>query len=248
MNDFTDKQRDVLKDLLREKSFWQVYKTSLRIPFSRLNILAGILVGVVVANFGMHSGSPAGLADQLLVFSTMAFSLSIGQLGFLLAGFSFFATIADREMFCRMAEKTHSDSGLSYLKYNFFVFMRVFVEYLVFALVCLGLMVILTKSIGIRETISARLSGWPTVKHLIAAGAFGAFISCIVYLLLQLASFIYNILHVVMTSIRWALQKDYERQSTEVTQRLKKLEEPSGVASGNQSNPNANEIGQASVE
>lgn len=213
MSRFTEEQEEKLKDLLKEKSLWQIYKTSRKVPFSKINIFLGIGSALVVAGFAAQAKTAGAVADQLLAFATMAFSLSISQLGFLLAGFSFFATVADRDMFCRMAERTHEKSGLSYLKYNFFVFMRVFVEYLVFSLACLALMVILTKGIGFRETASDYLNQWPKFKHWLVAGAFGLFVGCVVYLLMQLASFIFNIFHVVMTSIRWALQKDYDQQN-----------------------------------
>jgi hypothetical protein len=213
MSQFTEEQSGHLNDLLKEKSLWQVYRASRRIRFSKTNVVFGVIAMIVVFCFSIRATTtPKALADQLLTFATMAFSLCISQLGFLLAGFSFFATVADREMYCRMAEKTHSKSGLSYLKYNFFVFMRVFVEYLIFAVACLAAMVSLAKGVGIREAVSEFLSDPPLLKHYIAAAVFGLFVGCVVYLLMQLASFIFNVFHVVMTSIRWALQKDYEEQ------------------------------------
>ncbi len=218
MSNFTDQQQSRLKDILSEKSLWKVYLTSRRIQFSRINTGGGVLVAIAVTAFAIQADSPSALADQLLSFSTTAFGLSIGQLGFLLAGFSFFATVADKEMFCRMAEKTHEPSGLSWLKYNFYIFMRVFVEYLVFSLACLVLMVMLAKGVGIRESIADYLNQWPKIKHYIAASAFGVFIGCFFYLVLQLSSFIYNIFHVVMTSIRWALEQDYKKQNAETQQ------------------------------
>lgn len=213
MTTFNEQQNERLKDLLKEKSLWQVYVSSRKIPFSKINIAAGLIVTIFVAALGLSAKSTMVLADALLAFATMGFSLCIAQLGFLLAGFSFFATVADKEMFCRMADKTHQASGLSYLKYNFLVFMRVFVEYLVFCLACLGMMVLLTKDIGLRETVSGWMNNWQTAKLWIAAVTFGLFVGCVVYLLMQLASFIYNIYHVVMTCIRWELQKDYEQQN-----------------------------------
>ena len=213
MTTLSEQQRERLKDLLKEKSLWKVYITSRRIAFSKINIGAGLLVAFAVTVPALRAKSTTVLADQLLVFATMGFSLCIAQLGFLLAGFSFFATVADKEMFCRMADTTHEASGLSYLKYNFLVFMRVFVEYLVFCMACLGLMVLLTKDIGLREAVSEWLGNSQKAKQWITASSFGFFIGCVVYLLMQLASFIYNIYHVVMTSIRWALQKDYETQN-----------------------------------
>jgi hypothetical protein len=223
---FTVEQNERLRDLLQEKSLWQVYVASRKIPFSKINIGLGVAAAALTSLFAWRAASTALLADQLAHFATMAFNLSIAQLGFLLAGFSFFASIGDKEMFCRMADRTHTQSGLSWLKYNFLVFMRVFCEFLFLALLSLGLMVVLAKGLGIRESISTFLNQWPDAKQPITAIVVGLFIGTVVYLLMQLASFIYNIFHVVMTSIRWALQKDYqERNAAAVEQQARGLPE-----------------------
>ncbi len=213
MSEFTDEQNRRLADLLKEKSLWQVYKASHKIPFSRFNIGFGLSLSVATMLFAFRAKSDSVLADQLLAFATTSFSFGIAQLGFLLAGFSFFATVADKEMFCRMAERDHAESGLSYVKYNFFVFMRVFVEYLAFSVLSLFLMVMLTKGLGVREGLVSLLRQSPVERHFLATAALGIFVGGMMYLLLQLASFIFNIFHVVMTSIRWALQKEYETKN-----------------------------------
>lgn len=224
MHAFTNEQNERLKDLLKEKSLWQVYGASLKIPLSKFNVWFGAVVAVTVTLFATQSKSSAILADRLVDLSRMAFLLAISQLGFLLAGFSFFAIVAEKEMFCRMAEKTHQDSGLSYLKYNFLVFMRVFVEYLAFALFCLWLMVALTEGFGVRGMASDFLDQWPLVKHCVVAAIFGVFVGSVVYLLMQLASFIFNVYHVVMTTVRWALQRDYEASNIVATDQQQQAE------------------------
>jgi len=82
MESFSEEQSERLKDLLREKSLWQVYLTSRRIPFSKINIGVGLVVALVVTLLGLRAKSTATLADQLLAFATMGFSLCIAQLGF----------------------------------------------------------------------------------------------------------------------------------------------------------------------
>lgn len=210
MSNFAAEQDQRLKDLLREKGLWSVYWTSLKIPFSRWNIGLGCISAIVIFLLCFRTASAGALADQLQAMATIAFPLAVGQLGFLLAGFSFFATVADKSLLCRMADKQHEKSGLSYIKYNFLVFMRVFVEYLAFTFIAFAAIVLLSKGIGLREYLSDALDGWPKAKPIIATTAYALFNGAIVYLLMQLASFIYNIYHVVMTSIRWELQKHYE--------------------------------------
>jgi len=206
-------RQTILQDLLREKSLWAVYLRSRSIPFSWLNNAAGAIVGVSVGIASCWSIGVDNVADHLSSLSVLAFNTSISLLGFLLAGFSFFATVSDKSMFCRMAEVQHKESGLSYLKYNFYVFMRVFFEYSVMAVVSFLLVVVLQDNSGTRRvlfqfldaTLSPRVSTW------VLSGILGLLAGCFAYLLLQLKSFIFNVFHVVMTSIRWALEDEYSR-------------------------------------
>lgn len=219
MSGLTPEQYAIVRSLLEEKSLRKVYRESCRIRFSRENVLWATLGLIASFTFGLVCSKPSGIASFLEAFAIVALPICLGQLGFLLAGYSFFATIADKEMFFRMAETQHPQSGLSYLKHNFFVFMRVFVEYLMFSLWCVVILVICSEELGIRHRLSTLLMGctWPSnwgipfePRSIVAAATLGTTIGALVYLTLQLGSFIFNIHHVVMTSIRWALETRYK--------------------------------------
>ena len=205
----------ILQDLLREKSLWAVYVRSRSIPFSRINNAAGAMVGVAVWVASCWSVNLTDVADHLSALAVLAFNTSISLLGFLLAGFSFFATVSDKSMFCRMAEVQHKESGLSYLKYNFYVFMRVFFEYSVVAVVSFLLVVVLQPNSGTRLLLTRFLNATLSsqVSICVLSCALGLLAGSFAYLLLQLKSFIFNVFHVVMTSIRWALEDEYEKES-----------------------------------
>ena len=211
-------RQQVLDDLLSEKNLWAIYKASRRISFSTRNLWGGVLVGILGTMWSLYAKSPKVVADQLQSLATMSFETSVGLLGFLLAGFSFFATVFDKKMFCRMAEVPHAPSGLSYLKYNFFSFMRVFCEYFALALISLGLSEVLASQSGARLWLSELMNSvsWPdrarlTVSPKLAAvsAVYGIFLGALAYLLMQLNSFIFNIYHVSMSSVRWALGEEY---------------------------------------
>ena len=168
-------RREILQDLLREKSLWAVYVRSRSIQFSLLNNAAGVIVAIAIGVASCWSASMANVADHLSALSVLAFNTSISLLGFLLAGFSFFATVSDKSMFCRMAEVQHKESGLSYLKYNFYVFMRVFFEYSVVAVVSFLLAVILQPDSGTRIVLTRFLDAMlpPRVGVCVLSGALG---------------------------------------------------------------------------
>ncbi len=179
-------RREILQDLLREKSLWAVYVRSRSIPFSLLNNAAGVIVAIAIGVASCWSASMANVADHLSALSVLAFNTSISLLGFLLAGFSFFATVSDKSMFCRMAEVQHKESGLSYLKYNFYVFMRVLFESSAVAVVSFLLAVILQPDSGTRIVLTRLLDAMlpPRGGVCMLSGALdfrpvGAFGSCL---------------------------------------------------------------------
>lgn len=210
----------MLADLLSEKSLWAVYRQSRRIPFSRINNVTGIIFGVLTTITSCLAANAAVVADHISAVATVSFNTSISLLGFLLAGFSFFATVADKSMFCRMAEVRHEGSGLSYLKYNFYLFMRVFYEYSVVAVISFAVMLVLQPNSGVRTFVELawKCFAWPqkfaapvALDVFLLSCCLGLLSGSFVYLLMQLKSFIFNVFHVVMTSIRWALEAEYAK-------------------------------------
>lgn len=218
----------VIGSLLKEKSLWAIYRSSRAIKFSRRNLWAGLVAALLAFLWSLNAKSAGAVTDQFHELASLAFNTTIGLLGFLLAGFSFFATVYDKKMFCRMAEITHEESGLSYLKYNFFSFMRMFCEYFVFALVSLLFCEVFAKESGARLWLSgvADLVRWPEAitvtvspKQIAASLLYGLFFGTAAYLLMQLQSFIFNIYHVSMSSIRWALEEEYDKANDAVGRR-----------------------------
>ena len=207
-------QQAVLDDLLREKDMAAIYKTSRDIPFSTTNLIIGFVAFVFCFSLSLAAGSATEIVDQLVGLAGLAFNTSIGLLGFLLAGFSFFATVGDRSLFFRMAENPHKGSGLSFLKYNFFSFMRVFVEYFVFCLAALTITLALDPKSGCRKLLIEHFGDIKVqeiaLDKLAANAVLSSMVAAFVYLLMQLKSFIYNIYHIVMTSIYWELLQSYE--------------------------------------
>lgn len=214
---FSAEQAAILKDLLKEKTLFALYRNALRIPFSRFNIGISSAGGILTLLASLWTAKCTDLFDSLSALSVIGISSSVSLLGFLLAGFSFFASVSDRLLFCRMAELQH-ECGLSYLKYNFLVFMRVFVEYLAFSVISLLVLTLLQKGMPFRDHFGPILDAWEWPKAvaisikpgtILGASFLGLYVGFFLFLLLQLKSFIFNIYHVVMTNIRWALETEY---------------------------------------
>jgi len=215
-------------DLLKEKRLWAVYRASLRIPRSKVNISVALLFCIMTVVLTIGGSKASEIANQLHSMATIAFGATVSLLGFLIAGFSFFATVSDKKMFCRMAEFLHKESGLSYLKYNLFIFMRVFAEYLIVCIGSLGMILVLQPNSAARETVQSWMSdrSWPpwlqppwAFDVAMLSLMLGVLVGLFVYILMELGSFIFNVYHVVMTSIKWEIVKELAEKEIELAEK-----------------------------
>ena len=132
----------------------------------------------------------------------MGFSYAISILGFLIAGFTIFATLTKPDLLLRMMDKIHEDTGLTYLKYNYFVFIRVFIFYLLIsALYLFGILFcgedgFVTKLIGLIPECGI-------IKINLIKISYICLTTSMVFLVLLLKVFIFNIYHITMNNLRW---------------------------------------------
>jgi len=186
-----------------EKSLWAIYVKARRIPFSSFNSWVTLIVFLLVAL--QYCMLEISLDDKLKIvreFSTMAMGVVVSVLGFILAGFTIFATISQPDMLVAMSKHRHEASQLSYLKNNFFIFMRVFIYYLLYTVFCLMVIVFAVKGGLIHKVVQLSPISWEITEWLVGA-AYVFLYTGMFFLLMQLKSFIYNVYHTVMTAIRW---------------------------------------------
>lgn len=191
------------KALMDEKSLWDIYFKSRRIPFNRFNFWSTVFVtALVLAQYCVIDMPLASKLQVVRDFSSLAIGIAVSVLGFILAGFTIFATISQPEMLVAMSQHRHEKTGLSYLKNNFFIFMRVFIYYLVYTAVCLLITVFGVKG-GIVHKIVTLSPISDHIQEWLVGGAYVFLYAGMFFLLMQLKSFIYNVYHSVMTAIRW---------------------------------------------
>jgi hypothetical protein len=132
----------------------------------------------------------------------LSFNASLVILGFLVAGFTIFATISNPNMLIRMGGMRHPESGLSWLKHTFFLLIRVFIYYLSFAVFCFCV-IFFGHQNGLLS-VAVRLSPHSNqIRFAFANVSFVVLVSWQYFLLMQLKSFIFNIYHSVVASLRW---------------------------------------------
>jgi hypothetical protein len=198
-------------DLTKEIGLLDIYKVSrTKLPRNRINEFSTLVIFLVLTTYVILSTETSSvLFEKGRKWAETGFSFSVGILGFLIAGFTIFSSVSDKNLFIAMAKTQHRKSGLSYLKYNFFSLMYVFIMYLGFAMLCF-LVQVLGGSSGFASIIIRLISGenFPMVKRLLSEINLVLIGTWFFHSLMLLQSFIFNIYHIVMTAIRWEIEKD----------------------------------------
>jgi hypothetical protein len=198
-------------DLTTEKSLLAIRLAARKIPTSTFNQWVVGLTAVLIGGYSLLPASTAAiLAAKTREIADMGFGFATSILGFLIAGFTVFATITKEELFKRMAVFEEPKSRLSYLKYNFFAFMKVFIDYLSFCGLCVFIKLAAFPD-GPISTVVGYLPGSDLTKLWLARIGFILITATFVYVLLLLKSFVFNTHHVVMTSLRWSMEEDEDR-------------------------------------
>jgi hypothetical protein len=195
-------------NITAEKSLWAVWKMAHRVRRNRFNRICAILVICVMGLYVCVSKqTPREIADMDVGLANVGLGFAATILGFLVAGFTIFATLARPSLLAAMAQHTEDHSGLSYLKYNFSVFFETFGWYLGFAGLCIAVLIL-----GAAGGVATQLIGLlPNQLQLVfdrILPRLCAFLIGVLFVVvcLELKSFIFNIYHVVMTSIRWSVE------------------------------------------
>lgn len=201
-------------DLTKEKSLFDLYLLSYKFPTSRFNLGIAIFAFVATAIYCYFTGNnfPA-LVKFYKDTIDIGLSFSTAILGFLVAGFTIFATVSNPDVFVKMASTEYENTGESYLKYNLTQFALVFCHYASYVFIC-----ILIKIFASDGTLVRGLTQLAINFDLASAGSLSTFSRYLliavaiflctwtVYLVMLLKSFIFNTFTAVTTMVRWEMQ------------------------------------------
>nr|WP_281459823.1 hypothetical protein [Pseudomonas sp. P13] len=189
--------------LLAEKDLWSIYLAARKIPSSRFNIVTTwvFLLALVIQVYFFPQGIEAQV-EIIRRYAEFGFNAALTTMGFLVAGFTIFATLSDPDLFIKMGQKLHPETKISWLKHNFFLFVRVFIYFMIFIVLCLVIMVFGSKS-GLASSLISLSDSAAKLRIVIAAVAYVTLMTGFYFILMQLKSFIFNMHHAVMTSLKW---------------------------------------------
>jgi hypothetical protein len=191
-----------------EKSLFEVYRKARKVGSSRSNFVAAViaLIGFLsIASIDHRLCLGIFPMDKLANFigrlADIGFALTTAILGFLIAGFAIFSSITRPEIFAALAKLDHKDSGISKLQFIFFNFLLVFVHYLAFLATSIAVKLWLplapafNRALEVHWMLPAMSLWWSAV------GLSAILLAWLVFLIMLLKSFIWNIYQAVLVVI-----------------------------------------------
>lgn len=124
-----------IDSLFKEKSLFAIYWKSFFLSESGFDTAFKTFTFIGIVMFCAYvrlfrAESAYVLFDALDKWSDIGFNYSVQILGFLLAGFTIFATTTDIKVFIGLSKVKSRDRDISQLKFIFFSFIRVFIVHL----------------------------------------------------------------------------------------------------------------------
>jgi len=190
------------KEITAEKDLWSIYKLSRRLPKNKFNNYCLLIILTIFIIYAINTKEETYvLLERLNSWAMLGVEFSSAILGFLIAGFTIFATMSNINMLRYMARTRYDkENGISWLKYYFTNFVDIFIYYIYFLIISLFVIMSMHKHsliiIKIHEYVSSERPFILLMLIIIGVSFF--------YIILQLKSFIFNVYHFVMTSIRFS--------------------------------------------
>ncbi|HLL00295.1 MAG TPA: hypothetical protein VK539_06885 [Myxococcaceae bacterium] len=210
MNQQTDPTPD---ELTKERNLWELFKSSSVLPTSKITerLKLGMITALAAYVSGTGSAGDWGvgeIASTVRAWASEGLSFSSQVIGFVIAGFTVFATMNAREFTLALARHREPTTQHSFLKYVYLSFMRVFMLYIGFIALCLA--VRLLGSPGGFVSLFIKIlpeAGQFWAKSLIARASFVLLGSWFWFVVVDLYAFMFNVYHTVMSAARWELER-----------------------------------------
>ncbi len=193
------------EEITKEKNLWDVYKLCRKItvsPFHSCIILTASIF--LLCNSLFLEKNIGHLLSDIRNWSLIGFNFAVTTLGFLIAGFTIFATLSKPDMFLTMMAIPHEQTNMPTLKYNFMAFMKVFISFIAFTLIYL-IIILFGQENGIASKIFKILPYSNEITKCTIQVTYWLIGISLIYLVLVVKTFIFNIYAIIMNSIRWEL-------------------------------------------
>lgn len=196
----------ITTELTKENNFIELYKLARCIPTSKDNLYIYWASLLVFVFFGaLNIGN---LDNELKVLAQNVKDLinwSISILGFILAGYSIFASLTDKSLQKLLAKKVHKATGINRLKHTHCLFVKVLIDLIIIIGCCFFVKVVFNDQATIKSNLLNFYEGG--VIAMLVSILNSVIDSLFIYMLLLCKSFVYNVYHIIMITTRWEIEK-----------------------------------------
>jgi hypothetical protein len=213
-------------DIQKERSLWEILVASSKFRPNRFNVSVvvivffSVLISIVIDIIMAENASDIAkqCAESAKEVNEFGFDFVVQVLGFLIAGFTIFATIGRPDLFMKLAMVEHNENKVSHFKVIFYYFMRTFILFCVY----IGFNFAFTVVYHFLETHSGvgRFVGTAPiqVRNFISVSVYMFSVFFVVILIVQLKSFIWNVfatirIYIIYANMKGRIQQDNERKS-----------------------------------
>ncbi|EPJ3929989.1 TPA: hypothetical protein L9G83_003176 [Klebsiella pneumoniae] len=194
------------EDLTKERSLLDVYKLTKKIKINSFDFYFTLLLVILLSINAFCLSSSPELISSIRQWTPLVFGFTTTTLGFLITGFTIFATINKPELFLSLMEYKHPLYGISYLKYVYGVFMRVFIYFIFWSVIYL-LVLLFGQENGLATKLLRALMFSHCTKVVGVQILYILVGSSAVFLVLTLKTFLFNIYAMLMQSLRWEVER-----------------------------------------
>ena len=194
------------EDLTKERSLHDVYKLTEKIKVNSFDFYFTLLLVILLSINAFCLSSSPELISSIRQWTPLVFGFTTTTLGFLITGFTIFATINKPELFLSLMEYKHPLYGISYLKYVYGVFMRVFIYFIFWSVIYL-LVLLFGQENGLATKLLRALMFSHCTKVVGVQILYILVGSSAVFLVLTLKTFLFNIYAMLMQSLRWEVER-----------------------------------------
>lgn len=191
--------------LFEKETLWDIFwrsggsfRTNFNFIVLTLVSLVASMCGIFVLIYWPNLMDRETVVDSVRAWVTIGISFSTTIIGFLITGFSIFATVSKPELFAKLAKAKRRD-GNTFLEDQLFPFINCFVHYMLYISFCLFVGLLSTKGSLPSKLIGAALSD--VVLQWAGVAFITLFCTWTAALLLKLKSFVRNIYGTLMLCI-----------------------------------------------
>jgi hypothetical protein len=209
---------DWQNELFADKSFTALYRTArshVAVRSTTVLVAAVFLISVVPILLGfMGAWSPLSLkvmVTGIRTVTTLGVAFATSILGFLVSGFALFFAITRSDVLVLLAGVPHEQSKISRLQFILCSFMYVFLHYIIYLGAMLAISVTLSPGSVLNGTAAYLRDQAPNGIRAAAALMFGASAAWLMFTLLLLKTFIWNLFQTVLIAISVGADMDSGR-------------------------------------